>query len=188
MHHPQEDAQNWMRAVGWRLYFSLRRGYLWGLLGTRVLAAWAHRGVSRAAHWILQRTDPLAQCRRQREQFLAFYEHYEQLVDLLCWAARDTVHDGCDEQYQRVRAWLRQHYAPLRKAMAPFIRQVLLETGGNPQQDPFEPLFAPTHVMQVIESDAGDLLGRIIITRDIVTRYDAHLRAQLERYGQQVGS
>jgi hypothetical protein len=51
---------------------------------------------------------------------------------------------------------------------------VLAEADGNPQEDPFERLFTPPHVMQVIENDEGDLLGRIIVTRDIVARYDAH--------------
>lgn len=187
MHYSSEGVQRWLRAGGWRFYFSLRHGYLWGVRGVKAGATWARQGVARAAGWILERTDPLAQCRRQREQFLEFYERYEQLVDLLCWAARDTVHDGCDEQYQQVRTWLRQHYAPLRRAMAPVIRQALVEAGGNPQEDPFEPLFAPAHVMQVIEGDAGDLLGRIILTRDIVTRYDAHLRAQLEKHSKRTG-
>jgi len=71
--------------------------------------------------------------------------------------------------------------------MAPFIRQVLSEGDGNPQEDPFEKLFAPVHVMQVIEGDEGDLLGRIILTREIVARYDAHLRAQIDKYGQRAG-
>jgi hypothetical protein len=101
---------------------------------------------------------------------------------VLCWAARDTVHDGCDEKYQQVRDWMLKHYAPVRRAMAPVIRQVLAEADNNPQEDPFEKLFAPAHVMQVIESDGGDLLGRIILTRDIVARYDAHLRAKIEKY------
>jgi hypothetical protein len=72
--------------------------------------------------------------------------------------------------------------------MAPVIRQVLAEADNNPQEDPFEKLFAPAHVMQVIENDEGDLLGRIIVTRDIVARYDAHLRAQIDKYSKWVNS
>lgn len=173
----------WLRAQ-WARYYLLRRCYLWAARGIRTFVIWIREGASVVAHWVLERSDPLAQYRRQREQFLAFYERYEQLIDVLCWAARDTVHDGCDEQYQQVRTWLLQHYTPVRRALAPFIQQVLSEQPGNMQEDPFANLFAPAHVMQVIEQDEGDLLGRIILTRDIVARYDAHLRTQLEKHSQ----
>lgn len=187
MHRLQESAEvRWLRAQ-WVRYYLFRRCYLWAVRGMRAFTARVQDGVSLVAHWILERTDPLAQCRRQREQFLAFYEQYEQLVDVLCWAARDTVHDGCDEQYQQVRNWFTEHYAPVRRAMAPIIRQVLAEQDGNPKEDPFEKLFAPAHVMQVIGGDEGDLLGRIIVTREIVARYDAHLRTQVDKYGQRAG-
>ncbi|MDW8320661.1 MAG: hypothetical protein RMM08_04800 [Armatimonadota bacterium] len=186
MHRWQEGAEvRWLRAL-WSRYYLIRRCYLWAVRGARLLSVWVQDRVSQVAHWILERTDPLAQCKRQREQFLAFYERYDQLVDVLCWAARDTVHDGCDEKYQQIRNWLVKNYAPVRRAMAPFIQQAIFERDVNLQEDPFEKLFAPAHVMQVIEGDEGDLLGRIILTRDIVARYDAHLRAQLDKYGKQV--
>lgn len=186
MHRSQESAEvRWLRAQ-WARYYFVRRCYLWAVRAVKAFTTWAQDRMSLVAHWILERTDPLAQYQRRREQFLAFYEQYEQLVDVLCWAARDTVHDGCDEKYQQVRAWLVKHYAPVRRAMAPFIQQAISEGGVDPQEDPFERLFAPAHVMQVIEGDQGDLLGRIILTRDIVARYDAHLRAQLDKYGKQV--
>jgi len=188
MHRSQEGAEvRWLRAQ-WTRYYLIRHCYLWAVRGVRAFTAWLRDGMSLVAHRVLERTDPLAQCQRQREQFLAFYEQYEQLVDVLCWAARDTVHDGCDEQYQQVRYWMLKHYAPVRRAMAPVIRQVLAEADGNPQEDPFENLFTPPHVMQVIENDEGDLLGRIIVTRDIVARYDAHLRAQIDKYSKWVNS
>lgn len=184
MHRSEQSAEvRWLRAQ-WLRYYLLRRVYLWAARGIRTFVLWVRERVSLAAHNILERTDPLAQYQRQREQFVAFYDRYEQLVDLLCWAARDTVHDGCDEKYQQVREWLVQHYAPVRRAMAPFIQQVLSEGDGNPHEDPFAKLFEPAHVMQVIEQDEGDLLGRIILTREIVTRYDAHLRMQIERHSE----
>ncbi|MEJ5251018.1 MAG: hypothetical protein HPY54_02695 [Chthonomonadetes bacterium] len=182
MHRSEQSAEvRWLRAQ-WARYYFLRRCYLWAARGIRTFVLWLRDGVSLVAQRILERTDPLTQYRRQREQFLAFYDRYEELVDLLCWAARDTVHDGCDEKYQRVREWLNLHYAPVRRAMAPFTRQVLAERAGNPQEDPFALLFAPAHVMQVIEQDQGDLLERIILTREIVARYDAHLRTQIDKH------
>ncbi len=187
MHRSQEGAEvRWLRAQ-WTRYYLVRRCYLWAVRGVRAFTAWVREGMSLVAHWVLERTDPLAQCQRQREQFLAFYEQYEQLVDVLCWAARDTVHDGCDEKYQQLRSWMQKHYAPVRRAMAPFIHQVLSEGEGNLREDPFEKLFEQAHVMQVIEADGGDLLGRIILTRDIVARYDAHLRTQLDKYAKRTG-
>ncbi len=188
MNRSHEGAEvRWLRAQ-WARYYLLRRVYLWAAKGIRTLVIWFSDGMSQVAHWVLERTDPLATYRRQREQFLEFYDRYEQLVDVLCWAARDTVHDGCDEQYQQVRAWLMNHYAPVRRKMKPFILQALQESDGNPRHDPFERLFAPAHVMQVIEQDEGDLLGRIILTRDIVARYDAHLRAQIEKYSKRTAN
>jgi len=186
MHRSQESAEvRWLRAQ-WARYYFIRRCSLWVARGVRAFTAWMQDGMSLVAHWVLERTDPRAQYQRQRERFLTFYEQYEQLVDVLCWAARDTVHDGCDEQYRQVRSWMMKHYAPMRRAMAPFIRQVLSERGSNLREDPFEELFTPAHVMQVIEGDEGDLLGHIILTREIVARYDAHLRTQMEKHHKQV--
>lgn len=186
MHRSQESAQvRWVRAQ-WVRYYLLRRCYLWAAKGFRTCAIWMRTAMSRVAQSILDRTDPVAKYQRQREQFLAFYDRYEQLVDVLCWAARDTVHDGCDEQYQQVRRWMLDNYAPIHRALKPFIRRVVAESDGDLRKDPFEHLFAPAHVMQVIEQDDGDLLGRIILTREIVTRYDAHLRAQIEKCSKQV--
>ncbi len=186
MHRSQESAEvRWLRAH-WTRYYLLRRCYLWAAKGFRTFAIWVRGRASRVAHWILDYTDPLAKYQRQRQQFLAFYDRYEQLVDVLCWAARDTVHDGCDEQYREIRGWLMDNYAPMRRALEPFIQQALAESDHNTRQDPFEMLFAPEHVMQVIEQDDGDLLGRIILTRDIVARYDAHLRSKLDKHGRQV--
>lgn len=185
MQSSRESAEvRWLRGQ-WARYYFLRRCYLWAARGIRAFIIWVREGASGKAHRVLERTDPLAQYRRQREQFLTFYDRYEQLVDVLCWAARDTVHDGCDEKYQQVRKWFLQHYALVRRAMAPFIQQVLSQQGGNPREDPFARLFMPAHVMQVIEQDEGDLLSRIILTREIVTLYDAHLRTQLEKHSQQ---
>lgn len=186
MHRSQESAEvRWLRSQ-WARYYLLRRPYLWAARATRTFAIWVRDRFSLVAHWLLERTDPLAQYQRQREQFLAFYDRYEQLVDVLCWAARDTVHDGCDERYQQVRSWLIEHYAPVRQALAPFIQQVNAEHYGNRHEDPFEKLFAPKQVMQVIEQDEGDLLDRIIITREIVARYDAHLRAHIDKFSKAV--
>lgn len=186
MHRSQESAEvRWLRAQ-WARYYLLRRCYLWAAKGVRTFAIWVRDAMSQVAHWILDRTDPLAKYQRQREQFLAFYDRYEQLVDVLCWAARDTVHDGCDEQYQQVRNWLMDNYSAVRRTLEPFIQQAVAENGGDARKDPFEQLFAPAHVMQVIEQDEGDLLGRIILTREIVARYDTHLRAQIEKLNKQV--
>lgn len=182
MHQPQEGAEvRWLRAQ-WARYYILRRLYLGGVRFARVLTNWVQGGVSRAATWLLQRTDPLPLFQQQREQFLIFYDRYEQLVDVLCWAARDTIHDGCNERYQQIRGWFLVNYSAVQKMLKPFIRQVMSEQDGNPNEDPFEKLFSSAHVMQVIEQDNGDLMRCIIATRDVIARFDAHLRAQIHKH------
>lgn len=182
MHHSPEGAQTrWLR-VYWRPYYWVRRVYWWGVHGARHVTLAFRERLSSVAHRLLDRTDPLSQYQHRREQFLQFYEQYELLVDLLCWAARDTVHDGCDQRYQRVRQWMRANYPIIRHALLPFTRELLRERREDLRGDLFEPLFAPPHVMQVIEQDSGDLLERIILTREVLSRYDAHLRMQIDRY------
>lgn len=180
MYRSSEGAHARLGRILWLPYYVARRVYLWGARGVQGARIAAREWLIGLAHRLADRTDPLSQWRYRREQFVQFYERYDQLVDLLCWAARDTVHDGCDERYQEVRQWMLRHYPAIRRTLLPFVQQVWRERGETLREDPFVQMFSAPHVMQVIEQDSGDLLGRIILTREVLARYDAHLRLQAE--------
>jgi hypothetical protein len=88
---------------------------------------------------------------RRRADFTAFSNHYEDLVDLLCWAAKDGVHTDRDARYAELRAWMHLNYHRVR----PLLRPHLGPWEGT--LDPFEELFAPESVDDVINDAAGIL-------------------------------
>jgi len=97
-----------------------------------------------------------------------FEQQYQELVDLLCWSAKDGVHDSRDTRYAELRAWFLDHYEPLRPALLPHLRiepedVALVEPGGIAPRDAFESLFLPTDVDALINSDT--IICRIMRTR-----------------------
>jgi hypothetical protein len=101
---------------------------------------------------------------RVRERVAAFEERYEDLVDLLCWAAKDGVHTDRDARYTALRAWMRAHYRTVR----PHLRAYWTEE-AMPAADPFEALFAPENVDGIINAAEG--IDVIMRTRAALDAY-----------------
>lgn len=107
-----------------------------------------------------------------------FEDHYQDLVDLLCWSAKDGVHDGRDARYARLRAWFLVHYDVLRPFVLPYLDEqpddrVALEQGQPTPRDAFEALFTPCSVDAIINSP--DVISRIQRTRNALDAYYAEL-------------
>lgn len=119
-----------------------------------------HRGV--VGRWLeavrtgLAGLHPEVRAAARREADLnAFVERYEDLVSLLCWAAQDGVHRNRDEKYATLRVWMQANYPRVR----PLLRPYLAPWEGV--LDPFEELFAPECVDDVI----NDLSGILYVTQ-----------------------
>jgi hypothetical protein len=111
--------------------------------------------------------------RRQRIRLDAFEAHYENLIDLLCWAAKDGDHTDRDTRYAELRVSTRRHYRDVRKRL----RRYWDSPEAGTSHDPFEALFLPTDVDEVINSVIG--IENISQTRTALDAYRADLNARL---------
>lgn len=104
--------------------------------------------------------------------------HFQHLIDLLCWAAKDGVHTDRDTRYAEVRAWFLQHYEQIRLEILPFLEQEAedtqpLEMGEPAPRDAIESLFLPSRIDSNIHSRT--IIARIYRARRAIDRYREHL-------------
>lgn len=111
---------------------------------------------------------------KQRVLYNDFVRQYEELVDVLCWAAKDGIHTDRDLRYARLRDWMQRHYHRVRPSLRPH-----LGSWEGPL-DPFEELFAPDEVDAVINS--GDCIPCVIQTRSALAAYDNASRCRSVRH------
>ncbi len=103
-----------------------------------------------ASEEVAARLNPRIRAQVRRKAALAsFIERYEELVDLLCWAAKDGVHTDRDMRYTALRDWMQRNYHKVR----PLLRPHLSEWEGP--FDPFEELFAPENIDAIINDISG---------------------------------
>jgi hypothetical protein len=110
---------------------------------------------------------------RHRALLVGFVERYDDLVDLLCWAAKDGVHTDRDARYAELRRWMQLNYHRLRPQL-----RVHLDAWEGPF-DPFEELFAPERVDEVINDISG--ITYMMQTRAALDAYSAELNAAMPR-------
>lgn len=113
---------------------------------------------------------------------LAFYQRYEDLVDVLCAGAQYGPEVRLEGRYEELRRWFQSHYRDLR----PFIRPFLVNSDSElenaheaygARSDAFEMLFAAPTLGEFLRCDDGEMIQRIERTQDALARYGAHLRA-----------
>jgi hypothetical protein len=103
-----------------------------------------------------------------------FSERYDDLIDLLCWASKDGIHDGRDARYAELRDWFLRHYEPLRPKLLPLLEAVPEEdcvpasASERIPRDAFESLYLPSDICLVINSDT--VISRIMRTRAAMDR------------------
>lgn len=133
--------------------------------------------VSELAHNILPKrtlfrstvTDAAAPAEQEESLLSQFAIRYDALVDLLCWSAKDGIHDGRDRQYTELRTWLLSHYDTVRPVLMRSMTAIdsdtePLDEGGKAPRDAFESLFLPASIESLINSFAA--IERIQRTRD----------------------
>ncbi|HZO87915.1 MAG TPA: hypothetical protein VFB38_06205 [Chthonomonadaceae bacterium] len=113
----------------------------------KVRDRWRH-----ASERLAARLSPRARAlARQRARLASFEEKYEDLVALLCWAAKEGVQPDHQPRYAALRAWMRAHYRPLR----PHLRPYWAGEADAGTQDPFEALFLSANLEEVINAATG---------------------------------
>lgn len=109
--------------------------------GTNVLMNW-RRLASRIRERFTNRPE---NDKQKRARLNEFERGYEELVDLLCLTAHEGILKDSKSKYARMRAWMRQRYPRVQKTLYPFWHEA--DEAG---EDPFERLFAPTDIEDVI--------------------------------------
>ena len=109
-----------------------------------------------------------------------FVSRYDDLVDLLCWTAKEGPSDMRRARYSELRSWFVQNYEPVRPRVLRYLDTLPddrepVASGTEHPRDAFESLFLPHHIDSLIHSDA--VIHRIMRTRCAVEAF----REELER-------
>ena len=153
--------QRWQAACS---YFQRQSGSLRVLTLRTVkmpIVCWHGLTVRYTTRWSLQAR---SEARRQRE-FRAFEAQYEELVDVLCCAAKEGVHPDRDARYTELRQWMCSHYRKVRSPLRPH----WVETGVPESSDPFQALFAAESIEGFI--NAPDGITDLMLTRIALDSY-----------------
>jgi hypothetical protein len=105
-----------------------------------------------------------------------FYAHYEPLVEVLCDCAQYGPETPLEAKYADLRSWMQAHYPSVRGEIAPFMSSRGLTASGA---DDFEVLFLAPSLAEFLRADDGNMIMRIMATRQALTDLADHLRAQV---------
>ena len=105
---------------------------------------WQRACLSVRSRFSLRERAEQRQLARRQEQLAAFTDKYEDLIDLLCWSAKEGANVEQCSRYNELREWMQSHYGVLRPRLRSY-----LNTPDN-VFDPFECLFNPRSLDDVI--------------------------------------
>lgn len=113
------------------------------------------------------------------EQLSTFSESYEEFVEILCDSAQFGFDDRRECRYQSAREKALGRYGPIRPFLAAFLppddRDAFRFETGRPK-DAFERLFAAHNLQEFLRCDDGEMIFRIMKTREALQLYGEHLR------------
>ena len=104
---------------------------------------------------------------RQLAQLADFTVYYEDMVDLLCWSAKEGATPKQAQKYSEMRVAMQSRYGVMRPRLRGF-----LNTPAD-QFDPFECLFSPQNLDGVINDMSG--IENMMLTRAALDAYRATL-------------
>lgn len=119
--------------------------------------------------------------RERHDQLIAFYSHYESLVEILCNAANLGATEKLEERYAREREWMKANYPDMRPFLLAYLRFDVADTTQNKELqgefgDAFEALYAAKNLDVFLKADDGGMIDRIMRTRDALSLCGEHLR------------
>jgi hypothetical protein len=125
------------------------------------IVCWHGLRVRYTTRWSLQARSEI----RRQKDFQAFESQYEELVDLLCWAAKEGVPAERSIHYAELRRWMCTHYRKVRSQLRPY----WVEAGAPEPIDPFEALFVAENIEGFI--NAPDSISDLMQTRAALDAY-----------------
>lgn len=109
---------------------------------------------------------------KDRQQALIhFYQEYETLVETLCDSGQYGPREHLESRYQVQREWMIQNYGTVRRYVLAYLRLEVVDEG-----DSFEALFSAPNLATFLQSDDGNMISRIMRTREALNLYGDHLR------------
>lgn len=120
--------------------------------------------------------DPSTQ--EQQGELLRFFTRFEELADVLRDSCQYGPNGPNERAYAELREWMIQHYAAVRVQIGPYLetkRGAMAALSGG-SGDEVETLFSPPTLRELLRSDDGSLLGRLMRAREAVGMVFSHLR------------
>lgn len=104
-------------------------------------------------------------------ELIHFYQEYETLVETVCDSAQYGPTPKLERAYVRQREWMEANYPAIRRYIVAYLRFEVDDDG-----DAFEALFASPDLATFLHSDDGNMISRIMRTREALNLYGDHLR------------
>jgi len=119
---------------------------------------------------------------KRQEDLSDFCAHYECLVESLCTAAQKGIVERLESEYFAERDWILTHYFLVRHYLAAFLPKDAVEVGApdNEPQDAFQGLCASPDILTQLETDDGNMISRIVRTREALAAYGEHLAGLID--------
>lgn len=119
--------------------------------------------------------------RERHDQLIAFYSHYETLVEILCNAANLGATSKLQDRYAHEREWMQLNYGDLQPFLIAYLRFDVSDTSqikelAGEYGDAFEALYAAPDLESFLKADDGHMIDRIVRTRDALSLCGDHLR------------
>ncbi len=114
-------------------------------------------------------TGPTVEDRQQA--LIIFYQEYETLVETICDSAQYGPTPHLERKYQAQRQWMISNYGLVRRYVIAYLRMHIEDDG-----DAFEALFIMESLELLLQSDDGNMISRIMRTREALNLYGDHLR------------
>ena len=130
---------------------------------TDTRAWWQRVGLANVSRWSLRERARQRQRVRQLTQLADFTVHYEDMVDLLCWAAKEGANEEQSRKYGEMRVAMQSRYGVMRPRLRGFLHT------PDDQFDAFECLFTPQKLEDVI-NDLG-AIENVMRTRAALDEY-----------------
>ncbi len=119
------------------------------------------------------------------DQVRAFYDLYEDAVDVLLTATTVGANPALQDRYHGLRNVVLAEYGPIKPFLLAYLRMTVADAEygiahlGRPS-DAFEILFGQAELAALLATDDGEMIRRITRTREALTLYAEHLRFLIE--------
>ncbi len=124
---------------------------------------------------------PQVSIRERQEELGRFYEKHESLVELLCDSAQYGPDSHIEGKYHELRTWMQRNYKTVKPLVVAYLDFEVDDTAGPLERygqpaDAFEALYAAPTLNEQLRADDGNMISRIIRTREALNRYAEQLR------------